>query len=488
MAWNEYTTSGGEGGNESTYWLDHATGEQSFSRPDGPITDSTGRLEAAMRQAWDSTPGDVQAKLNAAAQSGAGMAQVAPWAVRNGLATYQQLQANPEIQQLAGRGYWMAEDGQIQDPMQSDWDVFRGLAPVLGGVAGFAAAGASMAGGAGAAGAGAAEGGAAAAGGTAAGASGGYAMPAAQGLSGAELGGMGLQQMGAGVWAAPGATGYLGAPMSAGLGGAQLGGQNYSTLAQQAPETSLGAESSGLDPNFAQHTNFGAPQDLNTMSSAAPGGSSNPIANAGGGQVMPSGGGGDMTGMPQGGGTGMGSPSGFGWNPQTVQTGLGVGSGLYGLYQGNQANQATRDALNQMNQNTTPSYPNQLNWDLVDQYLRDPMSVLRNNPGYLASVDFVEKEARMNSAKAGYNVSGNKGHYMADVLGKNANSWYNNAWAPIRDAAGLGRPDMSVQLGQAGINATNTINQTRNRAVSDMFNAGTRAIPDLFRTFQGSGQ
>jgi hypothetical protein len=409
----------------------------------------------------------------------------------NPAATITQMSRTGYLQSLPGfdQNHWatvvepyVAEImGDFNSNRTANMGVLSVVAPAVGGMAASA-----YGAGAGAAGAAGAEGASAAAGGTAAG-SAGYSMPAAQALSGAELSGMGLSQMGSGVWAGSGATGYLGAPMSAGLGGAQLGGQNYSTLAQQAPETSLGAES-GLDPNFAQHTNFGAPQDLNTMASAAPGGGAAPVANVGGGQqVMPSGGGGDMTGMPQGGGVDMTRGSGFGWNPSTVQTGVGIGSGLYGLYNANQANQNTRDALNQMNQNTAPQYPNQLNWDLVDQYLRDPMSVLRNNPGYLASVDFVEREGKRMAAKGGYNVSGNKGHYLADTLGRNAESWYNRAWAPIRDAAGLGRPDLSVQLGQAGMNAQNTINQTRNRAVSDMFNAGTKAIPDLFRMFSNTG-
>lgn len=202
-------------------------------------------------------------------------------------------------------------------------------------------------------------------------------------------------------------------------------------------------------------------------------GATNSVPPSGGGSAGPSGGGASST--------------GFGWNPQTVQAGLNVAGGLYSIYNYEQQKKMLQDQ--QAKSNAAMDDAEKLrqmqmgNWDLVDQYLRDPMALLRNNPGYLASVDFVDKEGRRMAAKGGYNVSGNKVHYLADILGKNAESWYNKAWAPIRDAAGLGRPDQTAQLAQGGLNATNQINQLKNNMVHTAFDAGTRAIPSLFKLF-----
>jgi hypothetical protein len=338
--------------------------------------------------------------------------------------------------------------------------------------------------GAGAAGAAEGAGASAAAGGSAAGGAG-YSMPAATAMSGAELGGMGLEQMGAGVWAQPGATGFLGAPSSASFG-TQLGGQNYSAPVDQVQPTNIGGEATGLetnefggypnDPNYnPAQQNFGPNEPMMQQDFSSP-------VNSGAG---PAGGGGlEGMGAQGGGATGGGAGTGgFGLNADTALRGLGVGGTLYNLYQQNQFQGDVKDAMTQAN--SQPEYDYSQNWEQVQRYLNDPMSLLRNNPGYLASVDFVEKEGRRTAAKGGYNLSGNKSHYLADVLGKNAQKWHEAAWAPIRDAAGLQRPDQSANLGTMNLNAMNAINRSRTQAVGSLFDATGKALPDIFRMFGG---
>jgi hypothetical protein len=233
MAWRQVTNS--SDGNDFTYWQDDKTGEMAWTDPTPGVDDSAAYDDARFLQVWNSTPGDVQAKLNATAElTGAGIAQIAPWAQKNGLATNADLQANIGIQQLAARGYSLRGDGQIQDPMQSDWDVALGLAPVVLGAAGFAgaaAAGVGAAGSATGAGVGAAD---------AAGALGGAAGTAGGGLTAAEAAGLtgaagtaagttgGMIGTEAALSAGGGATGTVGAAggvaAGGGLGGATTGG------------------------------------------------------------------------------------------------------------------------------------------------------------------------------------------------------------------------------------------------------------------------
>jgi hypothetical protein len=222
MAWRQTTTYGGEGGNESTYWTNDQTGEMTWADPTPGVNDLDAYNDARYRQVWASTPGDVQAKLNATAElTGAGIAQIATWAQQNGLATNADLQANTGIQQLGARGYTLREDGQINDPMSSEGDIWRGLAPVILGAAGFAGAAAAGAGAGGAAGSGAGAG-------ELAGAYGG--MDAAA-VAGADYGlgsAGGMIGTDAALSAAGGATGTAGTAggvaAGGGLGGATTGG------------------------------------------------------------------------------------------------------------------------------------------------------------------------------------------------------------------------------------------------------------------------
>jgi hypothetical protein len=228
MAWRQVTNS--SDGNDFTYWQDDKTGEMTFTDPTPGVDDAAAYDDARYRQVWNSTPGDVQAKLNATAElTGAGIAQIAPWAQKAGLATNADLQANLGIQQLAARGYSLREDGQINDPMSSEGDKWRGLMPVILGAAGFAGAAAAGAGAAGtASGVGTAEA-AGALGGAAGTSGGGLTLAEAAGVTGAAgtaagtTGGMiGTE---AALNAGTGATtaGTVGAE-GGGLGGATTGG------------------------------------------------------------------------------------------------------------------------------------------------------------------------------------------------------------------------------------------------------------------------
>jgi hypothetical protein len=266
-----------------------------------------------------------------------------------------------------------------------------------------------------------------------------------------------------------------------------VGGQNYINLAQQAPQnTNFGAE-----PGFETNEFGGYPADPNYNPTQQNFGPSEPMmqqdfsspVNSGPGPASGS----SLEGMgPQGGGVpnggGPNTPSNW-LNADTALRGLGVGGTLYNLYQQNQFQGDVKDAMTQAN--SQPEYDYSQNWEQVQRYLNDPMSLLRNNPGYLASVDFVEKEGRRVAAKGGYNLSGNKSHYLADVLGKNAQKWHEAAWAPIRDAAGLARPDQSASLGTMNLNAMNAINRSRTQAVGSLFDATGKALPDIFRMFGG---
>jgi hypothetical protein len=159
---------------------------------------------------------------------------------------------------------------------------------------------------------------------------------------------------------------------------------------------------------------------------------------------------------------------------------LGIGVGAIQNNQANQANQDLENMMAQANAQQGPRFPAEKNWDLVDSYLRDPMSILRNNPGYQASQEFVEKEGRRKMASQGYNNSGNQTHYLADVLGKNANKWFTDSWAPIRDAAQLGNYPDPAKLANVELQARNTIAQRQNKNTSDIIKAGADQLPKIF--------
>lgn len=160
----------------------------------------------------------------------------------------------------------------------------------------------------------------------------------------------------------------------------------------------------------------------------------------------------------------------------TVSPILGLGAAIAGR---NQANSAT-DQL--QNAGLNNQYPYGQNFDLVNQYNRDPMSLLRNNPGYLASVDYTAKAQQRQNAATGRNTSGYGDFLMADVLGKNAENWWKDAWQPIRDSAGLTNPGAQLN---AQTNAINSINNTKRTSLADMWNQGTKVatqtLPEIFK-------
>lgn len=127
-------------------------------------------------------------------------------------------------------------------------------------------------------------------------------------------------------------------------------------------------------------------------------------------------------------------------------------------------------------------YPYGQNFDLVDQYNRDPMSLLRNNPGYLASVDYTAKAQARNNAMMGRTTSGYGDFLMADVLGKNAENWWKDQWQPIRDSAGLTNPGAQLN---AQTNALSQIQKTKQTSLADMWNQGTKVatqtLPEIFK-------
>jgi hypothetical protein len=169
----------------------------------------------------------------------------------------------------------------------------------------------------------------------------------------------------------------------------------------------------------------------------------------------------------------------LGMNLPTAQLGLGIlgaGMSLSGAEDLEDQMHAQQQELNKR-----PEYPYEVNWDLVNQYHRDPMALLRNNAGYLASVDFIDKEGRRKMAQGGYNASGNKSHYLADVMGKNAQKWHSDMWKPIADAAGLSNPQDPARIAQVGMNATQAVHGAKQGALGDMFDVAGKNLPNIFK-------
>lgn len=166
-------------------------------------------------------------------------------------------------------------------------------------------------------------------------------------------------------------------------------------------------------------------------------------------------------------------------NSRNVQTALQGAGALQSLASA----EDMEDALHAQLQPGEPGYDYSQNWDLVEEYLRNPMEILKKNPGYLASVDFLEKQGRRQMASQGYTGSGNLNYYLADTLGKNANSWFNQAWQPIRDAAGLARPDQSAALGGVNVAAQGQIHTAKQNALGDLFNVGAKGIDSIFKNW-----
>jgi hypothetical protein len=199
-----------------TYYTDPATGRRETF--DG---------SAVLNRFYGSASNpDMQARINDAAHyTNSGLAQTAPLLQSRGLVDNATLQQNTGVRQLADRGYWLQENGQMYDGGKSGWTIGGhriGLWPVALGAGAFAAAGA--------AGAGA---GSAAAGGTTAGGG------AAGGGLGGTMGGGGIS---AGSAYATGGGGVTGTGVATSGGGGGLGGlagggmgwQNYARLGNMA--------------------------------------------------------------------------------------------------------------------------------------------------------------------------------------------------------------------------------------------------------------
>lgn len=237
---------------------------------------------------------------------------------------------------------------------------------------------------------------------------------------------------------------------------ATLGGTEVGLSAGLGSGLNQDGNKYGLQATPSQSYNLGSPVGTTTTPSA------------GGGIASPSG------------ATGAGSSA---WDDikkgiqmvNTVSPVLGLGASIAGMNQVNQTADKLQSSLNS-------TYPYAQNFDLVDQYNRDPMSLLRNNPGYLASVDYAAKAQQRQNAAAGRNVSGYGDFLMADVLGKNAEQWWKDAWQPIRDSAGLTNPGAQLN---AQTNAINSINQTKQKSLADMWNQGTKVatqtLPEIFK-------
>lgn len=257
--------------------------------------------------------------------------------------------------------------------------------------------------------------------------------------------------------------------MSAGAGDAFTGG--FTGTATGAP----GLSTAGFDAGA-----MGA-----GGTSASPG-----LVGVGGGSMAP----GFFAGETLGAGTGAPggqppyratSPVSNGWNTKDMaQVGLGGAGALYNLYTADKANDATRAALDAAaNATAQQQYPHQQNWDWVNKYLNDPMSVLKNNPGYEASKEYLTKAGLRQMAGTGYNNSGNSNYYLADVLGKNAQKWYSDAWQPIRDAAGVQNFPNMAQLAGAQTQGQQNIATNQRNSVGDIVNVGSKAIPGIMDYF-----
>jgi hypothetical protein len=303
-----------------------------------------------------------------------------------------------------------------------------------------------------------------------------------------------MTTMGAGIgsYGVPTATlGGVGAAGAAGMGLEQMSGAEMNPNGAMAPSgiqsqplptygPNVPAGPGGVDlTNGLGEVGAGGGTNYSTLDWSGFGGgpAAEPITS----NFVASGGMNPMTGGPMAAGmSGSGAAAtGLGMNVPTAQLGLGLlGAGL-----SMSGAEDMEDQLHaqQEQMNKRPEYPYQMNWDLVDQYLRDPMSILKNNPGYLASVDFIDKEGRRKMAQGGYNASGNKVHYLADALGKNASKWHEQMWNPIKDAAGLSNPQDPARIAQVGMNATTAVHNAKQGALGDLFDVGGKALPSIFK-------
>ena len=262
------------------------------------------------------------------------------------------------------------------------------------------------------------------------------------------------------------AEGLSGAAPFTGAGAASATGAGTAALGQ----ASLGTLATG----GAGATMAGGESGLEAMSTE-------PYANFENATYETGGGGGTSMSGGTAGGAGIGASS-LPW----AQTGLLGASTLYNMYQNDQANDATQNALNQANQTAKENaYPYQQNWDWVNKYLNDPMSVLKNNPGYLASLDYLTQAGDRLMAGKGYNLSGNKFQYLANTLGQNAQKWYSDAWTPIRDAAGVQNYPNPAGLAQAQIAGQGQIAQNQRATMGDITNLGMHGLDAIYKGYNG---
>lgn len=245
-----------------------------------------------------------------------------------------------------------------------------------------------------------------------------------------------------------GGTGLTAGTTTGGIGGGQLGS------GLTVPSTGAGAGAGALSPGFF---------------------ASEGLAPAGGGLNTPGG----PSGPPSTGGIGATIPTGLGM----ARDALGLGSGLYSLYQANQSAGDIQNMLNQTNQQAQQdAFPHSQYRGLVDMYMNDPMALLRNNPAFQASQDYLLKAGQRQQAAKGYTGSGNINYYLADTLGKNANQWWKDAWTPISQAAGVENRIPHAELAGVQANAMNAISNNQRSAAG----SAVKGITDFMGSNTGS--
>jgi hypothetical protein len=122
------------------------------------------------------------------------------------------------------------------------------------------------------------------------------------------------------------------------------------------------------------------------------------------------------------------------------------------------------------------------------KFMSDPTAYLKNMPGYQASQDYTQQaQARKNAAGGNIN-SGFGAATLANVLGQNANQWYQSTGQQLGAAAGVGfNPSSYAQASSGSLPyALNTLGAA-NKAQGEVFKGATellgnsRMLPDIFK-------
>ena len=350
-----------------------------------------------------------------------------------------------------------------------------------------AAEGLGVAGGLGALGAGDIAGGfagdiAAGMGGSALGAAGGALMPAAVAESAGSLAAQGLQQLGTGAWGLP-AEAALGAPGIDPFGGYDQATQGWAPEVYNDPtqvsQMVQSAQATGMTPGELFNPTGSIQQ--NTVLGGTPGAEQLPSSLA---QQTP--------GMFEGGmnadiygnvdmGYGVAGnqiPQGLAQmierSPleklgEYMQTPGGMfrgGQTLYTLMQQRQQAQMAKSMMEQYRQAQASAMRNQFPFNQYygeyQKFMNNPTSYLQGMPGYQASQDFVKQAQARRNAASGNLGSGYGDSLLANVLGQNANQWYQTTGNQLGQAAGVSfNPNSAFAASQGGLPfALNSLNQS----------------------------